>query len=90
MAKQTADKTKAIQLEAEAQIQPEVAPTVSQESTPAFVPAVHYPTWLYHKTEKAALVQSESEHAELLKKFGPGWEDSPEKFGVETHPAAQA
>ncbi len=43
---------------------------------------VYHPKWRYHKTRPAQLVKSEAHE----KALGEGWEDSPEKHGVVTHP----
>ena len=41
-----------------------------------------YPKYLYHQEYEAVIVHNAAEEKEL----GPGWEDSPAKFGIETHP----
>lgn len=42
-----------------------------------------YPKFLYHKEHGGKLLHSKEEEVSL----GKGWEDSPAKFGIETHPS---
>lgn len=44
-----------------------------------------YPKFLYHKEHGGKLIHSSHEEKEL----GKGWEDTPAKFGVETHPGGK-
>jgi len=45
---------------------------------------IQYPKWLYHKTEKAVIVQDEAEH----KALGGGWVEVP--FPVDLEKEAEA
>ena len=44
-----------------------------------------YPRAMYHASGENIIVNDAAELAAL----GDGWEDSPAKFGVETHPSAE-
>ncbi len=43
-----------------------------------------FPKYMYHESGEATMVENADQEHEL----GEGWEDSPSKFGVVTHPSA--
>lgn len=51
------------------------------------LPKKYQPNWKYHATKKAVLIKSQA-HEDALMKQG-GWEDSPAKHGVVTHPHSE-